>query len=208
MNPPSTDVALFDALYRDDDDPFKLTSSPHEHRRHAAIMASLGSRRFTHGFEPGCSIGVLTRRLAVRCKRVFASDCSERAVQRAGERCADLPNVTLGRGTLPDDVPAGPFDLVVLSECLCYLDHAGLQRLLQRLASATMAQAFIVACHGLDHQPLHRQNSDAVHQFLRRSSNWIWVRGHREQGARPYALDVWRVRHSTPLQLPARKSPG
>lgn len=61
-------------------------------------MDALVGRRFVRAFEAGCSIGVLTARLATICNRV-------EAVERARERCREYPNVRVTRGALPEAIP-------------------------------------------------------------------------------------------------------
>ena len=75
------------------------------------------------GFEPGCSIGVLTERLARICDQVEAMDISPTAVARTRDRCGLLQNVTVSHGALPVDLPTGYFDLIVLSEIGYYLSR-------------------------------------------------------------------------------------
>ena len=52
---------FFDEKYRVDPDPWNFSSSAYELNRYDELVRSLGDRTFHRGFEPGCSIGVLTR---------------------------------------------------------------------------------------------------------------------------------------------------
>jgi methylase of polypeptide subunit release factors len=76
-------------------------------------MRVLGKRTFQHGFEPGCSIGVLTERLAARCRHLFAMDISPTAVTMARQRCEQYPNVTFVEGALLGNLPPYTFDLII-----------------------------------------------------------------------------------------------
>ncbi len=49
--------------------------------------------RYRSGFEIGCSIGVLTHRLAQRCAGLLAVDVVPDALEHARKRCRDLPQV-------------------------------------------------------------------------------------------------------------------
>jgi cyclopropane fatty-acyl-phospholipid synthase-like methyltransferase len=80
--------------------------------------------RYRHAFEPGCSIGTFTERLAVRCDAITATDVAaldhaDRRLRAAGRR----EQVNLMRHSLDEPWPKGDFDLVVLSEVGYYL-HA------------------------------------------------------------------------------------
>ena len=90
-------------------DPWKFSSSSYELTRYAEIIRVLEGRTFDSGFEPGCSIGVLTESLADRCRRLLAMDISPTAVAVARQRCAGFPNVAIVEGSLPDDLPVGRF---------------------------------------------------------------------------------------------------
>ena len=89
-----TSREFFDEKYARDPDPWGFTSSPYELTRYATLLRALEGRRFRHAFEPGCSIGVLTDRLATLCTRVDALDISPRAIELARARCALHDNVT------------------------------------------------------------------------------------------------------------------
>jgi hypothetical protein len=53
-------------------------------------IAALAERRFRSGFESGCSIGVLTRMLAIRCDALLAADLVEEPLQTARTLRSDL----------------------------------------------------------------------------------------------------------------------
>jgi len=117
----SMPAGWFDALYARDNDPWNFVSSPYEQAKYAATLHALPLPRFAHAFEVGCSIGVLTRRLAERCDRLLAVDVAEQALAQARQRCAGLNHVTIARRRVPDEWPRQSFDLILLSEVLYYL---------------------------------------------------------------------------------------
>ena len=112
----STSREFFEELYRTDPDPWRFSDDAYEQARYQHLLAHIPAGRYDTAFEPGCSIGVLTRQLADRCRRVIAIDIAEAAVAEARRRCVDQPGVELSRGELPGDLPGEPVDLVVLSE--------------------------------------------------------------------------------------------
>ena len=63
----SHDAEHFRRLYARSADPWAFRTSAYEKEKYRQTIAALGERRFRSGFEPGCSIGVLTRMLAERC---------------------------------------------------------------------------------------------------------------------------------------------
>jgi hypothetical protein len=63
----STSAEFFDRKYRSNTDPWNFAKSEYERARYNAIVAELNGRIYERGFEPGCSIGVLTMLLADYC---------------------------------------------------------------------------------------------------------------------------------------------
>ena len=73
--------SYFDNLYEISPDPWGLGSREYEARKYGLTMAALPRRHYKRVFEPGCSIGVLTRMLAERAESVVASDVSLAALE-------------------------------------------------------------------------------------------------------------------------------
>ena len=117
---PSLEPAYFDALYAADPDPWRFATSAYEREKYGATLAALPAR-IGSAFEVGCSIGVLTRRLAERCERLLAIDVSEAALAEARRRCAGRANVTMTRMQIPREWPIERFDVILFSEVLYYL---------------------------------------------------------------------------------------
>ena len=116
----------FDALFRHNEDPWGFRTRWYEARKRAMTLACLPQARYASGFEPGCANGELTAQLAGRCERLLASDVSPRAVELARTRLAALPHVEVVQALLPDQWPAGRFDLVVISELGYFVDGPSL----------------------------------------------------------------------------------
>ena len=71
--------------------------------------------------ELGCSIGVLSERLAARCDALLGRRRRRGAARRARAQRVPARDASSAR-ELPEEFPAGPFDLIVCSEVLYYLD--------------------------------------------------------------------------------------
>jgi SAM-dependent methyltransferase len=125
---PARDPAHFEALYAASDDPWNFATSPYEAEKYDATLAALGARRFGQGFEVGCSIGVLTARLAAVCDALLAVDIVPRALAAARLRNQAARHVSFEQRTIPDDWPDQQFDLIILSEVLYFLDAAEIDR--------------------------------------------------------------------------------
>ncbi len=135
----------FDKLYAAKDDPWGFTSRWYEQRKYALTLAMLPFERYRRGFEPGCSIGVLTSMLAERCDELVASDPSAAALDSAGSRVPE--HVELRLGGVPEDWPPGSFDLIVCSEVGYYLDASDRERLVDRIVSSLEPGGHLIAVH-------------------------------------------------------------
>lgn len=122
-------AAHFDAMFAASADPWRYDSEPYERERHRLTVAALGGRRFADAWDAGCANGALTAMLAPQCDRLLASDASAEAVAVARGRLG--PGVSVQRLRLPDEVPEGQFDLILLSDMLYYLGLDGLLRLVE-----------------------------------------------------------------------------
>lgn len=127
MNKQSRTAGHFERLYRDSPDPWSFETSLYEQQKYHATLAALGERRFSSALEVGCSIGVLTRRLAGCCDQLVAVDFAATAVARAIARCAPLPGVSVQQMQIPRQWPEGRFDLILFSEVLYFLDEYDLR---------------------------------------------------------------------------------
>lgn len=195
-----TSAAAFEARYRAEPDPWDFAGSPYERSRYDAVLRALPRPRYARALEPGCSIGVLTARLALRCDRLDAIDVAPTAVARARQRCAWLPHVSVAVGRWPDDVTdtAGPgYDLIVLSEVGYYVSRPRLATDLSTLDRVAAPRADLVAVHWLgtsDDHVLHgTEVHDEIASTLGRSLGWRHLDGAERPGpSGGFRLDVWR----------------
>jgi predicted TPR repeat methyltransferase len=133
---PRLGSAYFEDLYARDPDPWGFETSGYEAAKYDATIAALEGRRYEKALEIGCSIGVLTERLADHVGDLLAIDVSEAALARAQER---VPRIRFERREIPEEFPDGRFDLIVCSEVLYYLDDAAFEGTLNRLHGTVLA---------------------------------------------------------------------
>jgi SAM-dependent methyltransferase len=161
--PPAVSVPdeHFIGMYLAKDDPWDLTSKWHDQRKYAITVASLPRPRYRRCYEPGCSIGLLTRLLAPRCEEILAVDSVESAVDQTRENVREFPNVRVGRATLPAGLPDATFDLIVIGDLLYYLSAADLDAVLDGLIKRLEPDGDLVAVHFRDRQ--HSGGYDGFH---------------------------------------------
>src|ERR1700759_570754 len=109
----SLPASYFETRFQADIDPWRFRSSDYEKRKYQATVGALSKQRYRHGLEIGCAIGVLSALLATRCDDLLALDGSETAIQEA--KVQSLANVAFHVAYVPDEFPAGSFDLIVRS---------------------------------------------------------------------------------------------
>lgn len=188
MGEESVSQSFFETKYREAVDPWNFASSPYERGRYDAIIRALEERRFARAFEPGCSIGVLTERLAKICDRVEAMDISPTAVRQAQARCRSYPNVTISQGALPEAISRANFDLIVFSEIGYYFDPATLREIAAQLVQRLAMGGVFLAVHWLGSSADHRLTGDQVHELLSAIPGLHPTESQRYEGFR---LDLW-----------------
>lgn len=156
----------FEALYRDSPDPWGFLESDYEREKYDRSVAAVAGRRYARGLELGCSIGVLTARLAPLCDALVACDAAPSAVASARERLAAQAHVVLTCGVIPGDLPDGPFDLVVASEVLYYLDEQDLHRSLDGIEERLVDGGTLLAVHWTPRTRTHPLQADDVHRAI------------------------------------------
>jgi SAM-dependent methyltransferase len=154
----------FEALYQAQLDPWEFASSAYEQAKYARTIAALDDFHAARGLELGCSIGVLTERLAEHCDELVAIDASPTAIARARER---VEGVDLHVAVIPEQLPDGPFDLIVASEILYYFDAPALAELLDELEERLEPGGLLLAVHWRPPTRTYPLRGDAVHTLLR-----------------------------------------
>ncbi|MBP0461865.1 class I SAM-dependent DNA methyltransferase [Streptomyces montanisoli] len=158
----STPPGYFDTMYASSADPWDLAGRWYERRKYALTVAALPRPHYRSAFEPGCSVGVLTERLARRCDRLLAVDRVESAVRTAAERVRGLDHVEVATMAVPGQWPGGSFDLIVLSELLYYFDDDTRGRLLDRALESLEPGGTLVAVHWDHPVPEHHRTGSEL----------------------------------------------
>ena len=175
------DPAHFRERYGASPDPYGLADRWYEARKYALSVALLPRERYGAAFEPGCSIGVLTARLAARCDSLLSWDAVPDAVASARSRTAGLPGVLVEQHVVPGEWPAQSFDLIVFSEILYYFDDADLEQLLRLGVGALRPGGHLLAVHWRHHAPDHPRAGDEVHEILAGDLRLARLAGYRDQ---------------------------
>jgi hypothetical protein len=177
----------FEDLYACNEDPWNFSTSTYEERKYALTVASLPRARYSNAFEPGCSVGVLTEMLALRCERLLATDMMPSPLDRAAFRVRAQRHVRFELRTIPFEWPKDLFDLVVLSELAYYFDVERLTRVMELVIATTVPGAHVLGVHwrGETNYPL---TGDVAHTIMGQTRDLRPVVHHVEGD---FVLDVW-----------------
>lgn len=187
----SLDRTYFEELYARSDDPWSFRTSEYEREKYDRTVATLDiERRYAHGLEIGCSIGVLTRRLARHVEHLLAVDISERAIERARATCHGVSNVTFAQCDVVADYPPGQFNLIVASEVAYYWSDADFASMRKRIAASLAPGGDVLLVHFLPKVPDYVWGGDAVHEAFLADSRFCHRRSSREQS---YRIDLLRA---------------
>jgi 2-polyprenyl-3-methyl-5-hydroxy-6-metoxy-1,4-benzoquinol methylase len=180
----------FRSVYAANPDPWKFAQSEYERAKYDATIASLGSRRYESGLEVGCSIGVLTGRLALQVRRLTAIDIADQPLSAARARNQAFGNITFLKAAFPHQAPPGAFDLIVLSEVLYYLSQQDLERACDATLERLTAGGDMVLVHWLGETDYPLTGDEAAEGFIRRAGPALTTiqRTRHER----YRLDVLR----------------
>ncbi|MEU3184017.1 SAM-dependent methyltransferase [Streptomyces sp. NPDC006923] len=189
----STPATYFAAMYDGSPDPWDLAGRWYEERKYALTLAALPRRRYHRAFEPGCSVGVLTARLADRCDRLLATDRVPSAVRTASERLRGRPHVEIRELTVPAEWPRGEFDLIVLSELLYYFSDDTLRQLLTRAVESLEPGGTLVTVHWDHPVPEHRLTGSELAPLLLSTPGLDLVTDHRDPD---FTLHTFTKRHT------------
>ncbi|HWT60439.1 MAG TPA: trifunctional glycosyltransferase/class I SAM-dependent methyltransferase/polysaccharide deacetylase [Rhizobium sp.] len=121
--------------------------SVYEQVKYAQTM-SLIPKGIETALELACAEGIFTENLAREVGRVTATDISQRAIDRAVERCRDLSNVELRvLDFVSEDLPPQQ-DLILCSEVLYYMkDEEMLAAVCRKMAAALKPGGYLITAH-------------------------------------------------------------
>lgn len=112
--------AFFEGLWKRGD-PWDLESSAFEQAKYERQLALLKNRRYSRALEIGCGAGHFTRSLAHIADQVVAIDISPTAIARAQARKLENVDFRVANAMDHDLRAEAPWDLLVMSETICYL---------------------------------------------------------------------------------------
>jgi protein-L-isoaspartate O-methyltransferase len=185
--------AAFERRYQLDPDPWNFAHSAYEQERYALMLRTLGRARYEAAYEPGCSVGEFTALLATRCQRVIASDVSSSAVATARRRCAAFAHVDIAVAALPDQMPRGPFDLIVFSELGYYFPEPLLRRIGASLYERLLPGGELMAVNWLGQSADHALHGNDVARILRDCLSAHQAMQHMTQRMEEgFRIDLWR----------------
>lgn len=180
----------FDEVYAANDDPWDFTSSEYEAAKYAATLAALPRENYQNAFEIGCSIGVLTEKLAARCANLLAVDVSKKALAQAKKRCENLSNVRLETMRMPDEFPVETFDLILISEVGYYLAPEDWRTAMAKVFAHLTENGQVALVHWTPFVPDYPQAGDAVHDSFAEFAVGK-MRNLKSLREEKYRLDVW-----------------
>ena len=185
----SLDAAYFDGLYGAAPDPWGFETSAYEAAKYDHTITALGAERAARALEVGCSIGVLTQRLAGICDHLTATDLAQKALDQARRRCAALTNVEFRRVRSAAESFEERFDLIVLSEVVYYWDDADLARVAAAMNAALAPGGRVLLVHWLGETDYPKSADEAVDGLYERLAGMAVERAERSE---KYRLDLWR----------------
>lgn len=191
----------FDDVYSGAADPFRLNDNWYEERKYALTVASLPRASYRRGLEPGCSIGILTEKLATRCEQLVSTDVVEAALASARSRVSS-DSVTFVEWSLTGDwdvVSEGDtFDLIVLSEVGYYLDEADLRAAARSAVDRLEEGGTLLAVHWRHPVADYPLTGDQVHDVLVRTEGLIRLGGYVDEDV---ILEVFEAGTERPVSV-------
>ena len=196
--PVTLPAAYFDAMYQAAADPWGFEDRWYEQRKYAISLAQLPAARYRSAFEPGCSVGVLTRLLASRCDTLLSCDVAAAAVRAAAE---PHPGSGARPGRAARHSPAmagGRFDLVVFSEILYYFGDHDLEQVLKNAVSALEPEGTLLAVHWRHPVADYPRSGDDVHRVLAAQPGLARLVRHEEPD---FLAEVWIRTEGRPVSV-------
>lgn len=159
-------LAEYERRFQEDPDPWAFETSTYEREKRATTLAACGAALHGRVLELGAANGVLAAELAPSARRLVAVEAVPAAVALARARLARWQHADVVEGCIPMAVPPGPFDLVVASEILYYLDDVSYALTLEQLPTWLAPDGRLVAVHWRTDGPERPRTADDVHADL------------------------------------------
>ena len=156
----------FDNVYQQNEDPWDFENSPYEQQKYEATLSALPNPVYKNVFEIGCSIGVLSEKLASRSKKLLAVDVADLALAKAKVRLKKFPQVQVEKMTVPQEFPEENFDLILLSEVGYYLSKNDLEKLAVLMIEHLDNGGQLLLVHWTPFVPDYPQTGDEVHNYF------------------------------------------
>ena len=156
----------YEEWFRSDPDPWKFESSEYEATKRAATVEACGAEAGRRVLELGAANGVLAEALLPLAAELVAVEGVPAAAALARGRLEGHDGAAVVEGLIPADVPGGPFDLVVASEILYYLDAEAYAATLAALPAWLAPGGRIVAVHWRPAGPERPRTAADVHRDL------------------------------------------
>jgi SAM-dependent methyltransferase len=186
----SLEPSFFEHLYQRERDPWSFETSPYEDQKYRITVEAIAKPRATRCLEVGCSIGVLTCRLAAVTGRLVATDVSATALEIAERRCADLSNVEFRQVSTPDESFQGHFDLIVLSEIVYFWDDHDLDLVARGILRSLSPGGRLLLVHWLGETDYPKSGDDAVEALAARLA--LGFSAAFASRTEKFRLDLWR----------------
>jgi hypothetical protein len=189
-NPKSLPTEFFEQLYQENSDPWQFATSEYEAEKYAATLNALPRSMYHAGFEIGGSIGILTEKLAGRCRSLLSVDVSQIAQSQAIDRCQHLDNIKFELMSVPRSFPTESFDPIVLSEVGYYWCWEDLRKAQCLILSRLRSKGHLLLVHWIADTGILTLSGNQVHDdFLELVPNCL---KHLKSLTEPkYRLDLF-----------------
>jgi len=146
------------------------------------------------GIELGCGEGFLSAMLLENgVAEMLGIDLEPAIVERAVATHGALPGARFRQGRMPEDFPAEPFDLLVLSEMLYFLREREIAALAERASAGARSGALCLLVNYLGPTETPLGGNDAA-DILRASLGDRWEPVRQERRPEGFRLDLLRRR--------------
>ncbi|WP_352339209.1 class I SAM-dependent methyltransferase [Psychrobacter sp. 16-MNA-CIBAN-0192] len=210
--------SYFDALYKDNTDPWQYQTRWYEKRKRDICLAILPQSQYNNAIELGCGNGVLSELLAQRCLTLVSIDGNQRAVQLAKARLTEVSHVKVIQGMIPNRLMTlndavleaypltdgtstnkSPFDLIVISEILYYLSPNDIDTVIAWTQQNLAIGGTLLCCHWRYAIDGFAMTGEAVHQCLHHAFNLTSNEKHQVELTHQsqiidsdFLLDIWQ----------------